>query len=281
MWGEPRAAKQAYDSLPISTHSPRVGRTLLLRAYAARVANFNSLAPCGANRVLRAHKSYLSAFQLTRPVWGEPDFFYAWCYKSFNFNSLAPCGANLANIGEQAIINRISTHSPRVGRTRPRVDKHPFTPISTHSPRVGRTFDLVAEAAEILNFNSLAPCGANRAKRGQPAGNAAISTHSPRVGRTQPTPLYTMGPAKFQLTRPVWGEPAQFLASLFSSTISTHSPRVGRTLWPPPASRNCHNFNSLAPCGANLCLPRSHIRSPKFQLTRPVWGEPPRPLSAH
>ena len=102
--------------------------------------NFNSLAPCGANRYTFCSTLRITAFQLTRPVWGEPRTDLANPVFKIDFNSLAPCGANPlyekgadstsafqltrpvwgepANIGEQAIINRISTHSPRVGRTR-------------------------------------------------------------------------------------------------------------------------------------------------------------------
>ena len=56
--------------------------------------NFNSLAPCGANPLYSKCAKNVYAFQLTRPVWGEPDK---------RISSL--------------LIAQISTHSPRVGRT--------------------------------------------------------------------------------------------------------------------------------------------------------------------
>ena len=56
----------------ISTHSPRVGRTLFYPLYACSATYFNSLAPCGANRATMLTVRSCSAFQLTRPVWGEP-----------------------------------------------------------------------------------------------------------------------------------------------------------------------------------------------------------------
>ena len=78
--------------------------------------------------------------------------------------------------------------------------------ISTHSPRVGRTKSPVPHSTAQTYFNSLAPCGANpgpllhsmvvtpfqltRPVWGEPrngqtyAVRAVISTHSPRVGRT-------------------------------------------------------------------------------------------------
>ena len=86
-------------------------------------------------------------------------------------------------------------------------------------------------------------------------------------------------------------------ADILFSYISTHSPRVGRTTTVAAAATATSNFNSLAPCGANLGdvftrIDRNGIstHSPrvgrtalfcsafvtlsKFQLTRPVWGEP-------
>ena len=76
-------------------------------------------------------------------MWGEPD---------------------VANLG--SITVNISTHSPRVGRT-PSVQRAcAVRRISTHSPRVGRTAKNAINDADALNFNSLAPCGANRRRYG-------------------------------------------------------------------------------------------------------------------
>ena len=60
--------------------------------------NFNSLAPCGANRGAPAHYVGRLQFQLTRPVRGEPFFETYGALQKINFNSLAPCGANLFRI---------------------------------------------------------------------------------------------------------------------------------------------------------------------------------------
>ena len=102
-----------------------------------------------------------------------------------------------------------------------------------------------------MNFNSLAPCGANRARQWQDSRRD-----------------------KFQLTRPVWGEPRPYSFPTHLSNISTHSPRVGRTRLPPPLSKPPTHFNSLAPCGANPSYPYTRLSIRRFQLTRPVWGEP-------
>ena len=186
-------------------------------------------------------------------MWGEPPakrYHHVFCT---HFNSLAPCGANLILARLALARLAISTHSPRAGRTgmigntpvyclsfqltRP-VRGEPYangntldyTIISTHSPRAGRTNPSVDKARNNGYFNSLAPCGANR---------MPFAT-SPK---SQP----------FQLTRPVRGEPAQLQIANIAIEISTHSPRAGRTLLKRSKAKLRKNFNSLAPCGANLC----------------------------
>ena len=147
----------------------------------------------------------------------------------------------------------ISTHSPRVGRTViPLPTKSLSVIISTHSPRVGRTFRIPEFDFFGWHFNSLAPCGANRDIRIQ--CNVCNA---------------------FQLTRPVWGEPIKPSQNSRNLAISTHSPRVGRTQTCLYAKVLSENFNSLAPCGANLPNSASQGKNTRFQLTRPVWGEPP------
>ena len=168
----------------ISTHSPRVGRTEMFVGLAATSMNFNSLAPRGANPTYAYIRMNYTVFQLTRPAWGEPDA-----------------------VNAQRELSRISTHSPRVGRTgyrrgrlrgrfgfqltRPAWGEPTFVPgkpntrcISTHSPRVGRTQRASHTREQVTDFNSLAPRGANHGS----VGNCFCIV-------------------AFQLTRPAWGEP--------------------------------------------------------------------------
>ena len=206
-----------------------MGRTVDFSLVRSAHANFNSLAPCGANPFLFPDGSRHSAFQLTRPVWGEPYVEILSSVAFANFNSLAPCGANPIYAylespsipfqltrpvwGEPLIAHKniehlsISTHSPRVGRTNRRISGHTGDTISTHSPRVGRTRQLNASYEYRIG----------------------ISTHSPRVGRTSLTSCYALV---------------------------------------------VNDFNSLAPCGANRSCRHTCLPYNKFQLTRPVWGEP-------
>ena len=261
--------------LPISTHSPRVGRTGHTKRNNNNQYDFNSLAPCGANLLLLYPKKWDFSFQLTRPVWGEPHDSHALPKENGYFNSLAPCGANPQRAGATTLAGafqltrpvwgepkrrctddkrkRISTHSPRVGRTGTTPLHCVTLTISTHSPRVGRTQDCPPLDKRAGNFNSLAPCGANPARR-----------------------VHLKTTYSFQLTRPVWGEPRfDFIMMALLCHFNSLAP-CGANLpvryQPMPAI----DFNSLAPCGANPPTRQKSRSCASFQLTRPVWGEPAR-----
>ena len=170
--------------LPISTHSPRAGRTKASIVSVLVAMNFNSLAPCGANR---RHREHFGA--------------------DTDFNSLAPCGANPKYLCSLFCVFVISTHSPRAGRTSlafinpsrsPNFNS--LAPCGANPPPlvqpVGRyTFQLTRPvrgepverqrpAGTDAHFNSLAPCGANRRLKMIIIISQRISTHSPRAGRT-------------------------------------------------------------------------------------------------
>ena len=206
MWGEPRIITIMFLRIRISTHSPRVGRTDQIYEYRSQT-NISTHSPrVGRTLILQNYLAIRCAFQLTRPVWGEP-FRRMWGVLPFY----------------------ISTHSPRVGRTPLRADPLDPLRISTHSPRVGRTNLLVLNVVLCSDFNSLAPCGANHNKLDEKHNDSefqltrpvwgepiiivigaviyGISTHSPRVGRTLTARCATNRKRAFQLTRPVWGEP--------------------------------------------------------------------------
>ena len=125
--------------------------------------NFNSLAPCGANLAQFSSKTEQEEFQLTRPVRGEPKARRDLQRYHRNFNSLAPCGANPAF--ECKISNELIFQLTRPVRGEPRGHKEVLNKysISTHSPRAGRTVLSSAYPPLCRHFNSLAPCGANRA----------------------------------------------------------------------------------------------------------------------
>ena len=118
---------------------------------------------------------------------------------------------------------------------------------------MGRTARSYLHCRYPFHFNSLAPCGANH----------MIDAPSPHS-------------TTFQLTRPVWGEPLSYNHIIILLSISTHSPRVGRTQGHNHKIGILWDFNSLAPCGANPVAQNIERSAEKFQLTRPVWGEPSR-----
>ena len=273
VWGEPLIFTRTATTTKISTHSPRVGRTNPQMSETFVERDFNSLAPCGANPLeeqlktiyaeisthsprvgrtaaMTALSKKCAKFQLTRPVWGEPDMRHMRATRHGHFNSLAPCGANLewelnCNTAAGFQLTRPCGANLAIADAMARLAKFQLTRpvwgepawsqggnvhavISTHSPRVGRTFCVVA----------------NR-------GNTVISTHSPRVGRTRRRRQNSGAMSQFQLTRPVWGEPDVLVLRHFRQRISTHSPRVGRTPNLAGYIAFLFHFNSLAPCGAN------------------------------
>ena len=148
-----------------------------------------------------------------------------------------------------------------------------FIDISTHSPRVGRTLIKWEYICWQSHFNSLAPCGANLVPIRSDSNFENFNSLAPCGANLQT--LHSSGHRHlFQLTRPVWGEPRSYGSAAHVSKISTHSPRVGRTAASSPRCFMLFNFNSLAPCGANLVAYRRVTVKQLFQLTRPVWGEP-------
>ena len=185
MWGEPEFLNSVRRETVISTHSPRVGRTSIDVRKACNFSHFNSLAPCGANLCSDPKSLRGCSFQLTRPVWGEPpcqDISTAG--KQFQLTRPVwgePCG-NRPHAIRRGIfqLTRPVWGEPRLGGalspvvfwifqlTRP-VWGEPCgqhvtdekTHISTHSPRVGRTHNRSVPHNVVVDFNSLAPCGAN------------------------------------------------------------------------------------------------------------------------
>ena len=212
----------------ISTHSPRVGRTSTSSTCPTCLTYFNSLAPCGANRRARPYLQPTRAFQLTRPVWGEP---------------------------------RLANFSRRRKR------------ISTHSPRVGRTLSNVLTLSTAKYFNSLAPCGANLTAWAPFRPRSSISTHSPRVGRTSDIALDGAQRSHFNSLAPCGANLDMETVVGTYTDFNSLAPCGANPIW-------CNyvyildDFNSLAPCGANLMRYFSHSDAFPFQLTRPVWGEP-------
>ena len=173
-----------FSACVISTHSPRVGRTLYYMISLLLNRNFNSLAPCGAN-----HDGYAHLMEIE------------------HFNSLAPCGANLSNGAAPTSSLLFQLTRPVWGEPRLQAIRATRCRISTHSPRVGRTLLPLSRFQIFDNFNSLAPCGANRMRLSEKQDKHQFQLTRPVWG--EPSHCSGIGSTpKFQLTRPVWGEPS-------------------------------------------------------------------------
>ena len=206
-WGEPIDTVLIYIQKNISTHSPRVGRTLTIRSQPVLSYQFQLTRPARGEPAFN-RKGYARAVISTHsPRVGRTLPSQSLRLSSYNFNSLAPRGANPLQYGFIANIHPFQLTRPAWGEPGSICKAYAHSNISTHSPRVGRTDGSQESPSYMLNFNSLAPRGANL--------NASTNI---------------LGSCTFQLTRPAWGEPLNAGVLLTAYTISTHSPRVGRTL---------------------------------------------------
>ena len=160
----------------ISTHSPRVGRTLCENAARDRKRNFNSLAPRGANQRKGKDRICIRHFNSLAPIRSDSGL----CH----FNSLAPRGANprllcvylfignfnsLAPRGANRLFTFLVHHIVTFQLTRP-TRGEPCSGVSLGSSRL--TFQLTrpargeprrwsCRAKLAMDFNSLAPRGAH------------------------------------------------------------------------------------------------------------------------
>ena len=213
----------------ISTHSPRAGRTQNIFTIIFPPPNFNSLAPCGANHGMFYTGLHKPRFQLTRPVRGEPQ-----------------------ETARYFSATRISTHSPRAGRTPLRYEPDGiFTTFQLTRPVRGEPLSSTPrQRAGRANFNSLAPCGANQKSLPNSRRTPTFQLTRPVRGEPLRSSIRSVR-LKFQLTRPVRGEPYVYDYESGLMSISTHSPRAGRTQTGGKSAWHTKHFNSLAPCGAN------------------------------
>ena len=250
VWGEPFGVMEDITTALISTHSPRVGRTRQSCIGYQTSNNFNSLAPCGANLGYFANE-----------------------YDEQDFNSLAPCGANHSERFEVSQAVHISTHSPRVGRTR---TTHYSMQLTSHFNSLAPCGANLGEREGIRalgDFNSLAPCGANLGDKDHCDRAKHFNSLAP-CGANLRTGLGFRSRNTFQLTRPVWGEPKFFAQPSYVALHFNSLAPCGANPDILPLDQTIQHFNSLAPCGANRrgIVPERIFRI--FQLTRPVWGEP-------
>ena len=207
MWGETCLKYFIYIYIPISIHSPRVGRDLASGSSSPWSILFQSTLPVwgetdasigiGAKIAISIHSPRVGRdvtglatdtiqeiFQSTLPVWGETKTVRC-LYCLFTISIHSPrVGRDLTRPPVIMPIAFISIHSPRVGRD-PRSCKIRYGSIKFQStlPVWGETLIVDRELVQCIDFNPLSPCGE-------------------RLHRLSKSRIRF----RFQSTLPVWGE---------------------------------------------------------------------------
>ena len=115
MWGVTSISRHCYTILPISIHTPRVGRDEnMIRVWAGVVISIHT-PRVGRDFSCTSKRACSSVFQSTRPAWGV---------------------TRRDRHGRHGIM--ISIHTPRVGRDFDPELEARLVKISIHTPRVGR-----------------------------------------------------------------------------------------------------------------------------------------------
>ncbi len=201
-----------------------------------------------------------------------------------NFNSHAPCGAQPELVHLQSVYRPfISTHTPHAGRNYSTAKTTAsFISFQLTRPMRGATGDVYKLKHDIIEISTHTPhAGRNCLCIGLANYTARISTHTPHAGRNRlsPTPLSSRG--KFQLTRPMRGA-TNLIKPSVSSVFKFQLTRPMRGATQPPflLARIMINFNSHAPCGAQLFCAYSWAQVPYFNSHAPCGAQRRQYLAA-
>ena len=246
----PSAAMSTLVSI-VSTHSPRGGRTGLSPHRSTGGGCFNSLAPRGANLFFAASRSRRKSFNSLAPRGANLDRRSDY-RQNFRFNSLAPRGANRRRRTSTSTVRQFQLTRPAGGEPVYLLTAQQAADVSTHSPRGGRT---PTHPIKITESN--------------------VSTHSPRGGRTSLRRIGSSLHYSFQLTRPAGGEPSRRRITCINSiSFNSLAPR-GANQRISACVRKCKYVSTHSPRGGRTPLPSTVIGTLlMFQLTRPAGGEP-------
>ena len=171
--------------MEISTHSPRVGRTMLISSLAQQNPHFNSLAPRGANLCfcVSPHNIYHFNSSTHSPRVGRTLPQTLPPPVPFHFNSLAPRGANHFRTCGSAASNRFQLTRPAWGE--PKKLGHRYEVIKFQLTRPAWGEPLFHELfAGTSKFQLTRPAWGEPIPASHLEVQYTISTHSPRVGRT-------------------------------------------------------------------------------------------------
>ena len=206
-WGETHGIPATGAELPISIHSPRVGRDDHRARVIAAAQYFNPLAPRGARPAHDLESKRPVAISIHSPRVGRDFRRREGVLWSYYFNPLAPRGARLWHLG-----GRLSV-----------------TGFQSTRPAWGETFYDIANELGMIYFNPLAPRGARRLRAVDGLQAQAISIHSPRVGRDETFTSVETTTGKFQSTRPAWGETGLMALSFRLPPFQSTRPAWGET----------------------------------------------------
>ena len=122
----------------ISIHSPRMGRDILRIAYYVNTFLFQSTLPAWGETTINGELANDFLFQSTLPAWGETRRTASVRHPPQDFNPLSPHGERRRSRGE--IVHGIKFQStlPAWGETIHAQRLHVDGKISIHSPRMGR-----------------------------------------------------------------------------------------------------------------------------------------------
>ena len=154
-----------------------------------------------------------------------------------------------------AVCDKISIHSPRMGRDKPSsamgTRTSDFNPLSPHGVRPFNQFFVPDHDG---NFNPLSPHGERL--RGGGIGKILQKFQStlPAWGETWTISFLALS-AVFQSTLPAWGETKLCNRYNVCRKISIHSPRMGRDGVDQLQLAVLHYFNPLSPHGERRQLP--------------------------
>ena len=236
--------------VPISIHSPRMGRDTTASGPKSMTGYFNPLSPHGERRSAARLPSSCRRFQSTLPAWGETGSAVVRPMVKHNFNPLSPHGERPEGDQIKAYVGLISIHSPRMGRDGVAWSSDRVRSISIHSPRMGRDSRRVRFSNPASHFNPLSPHGERpkdmktwagilgdfnplspHGERHEPQRAAiltAISIHSPRMGRDDDGQGRGHADGHFNPLSPHGERQQSCRSGSATSVISIHSPRMGR-----------------------------------------------------
>ncbi len=184
VWGEPVPSPFAHGFFFISTHSPRVGRTISSSFNSPASFDFNSLAPCGANQGYTEDLFWAALISTHSPRVGRTIMARRYINTPTNFNSLAPCGANRYPLCRQNTFRDFNSLAPCGANPACRTLFASSAIFQLTRPVWGEPLSSTSGICNMSAFQLTRPVWGEPSYQMLSRLGKVISTHSPRVGRT-------------------------------------------------------------------------------------------------